>query len=127
MQLYIEGEPIRRGGAPALDHSQIGHGIKRRIHLDHLKILRVPTKPLMRADSLGIPMLNKTWIGPAGRPNNNFGAFRLDQTFPRHAENRNHESCGKQTAVASKRWKIGCGGGPATAGRGLQGFFNPVF
>lgn len=53
-------------------------------------------------------MLNKTWIRPAGGPNNNFAAFRRDRTFPRRAENRNHESCGKQTAFDSKRWKIAC-------------------
>src|SRR5436309_3625672 len=84
MQFHVEREPIRRGGAPALNHSQIRHGIKRRVHLDHLKLLRVPTKPLIRAHSFGIPMLNKTRIRPAGRSDENFAAFFLPEGSFRH-------------------------------------------
>src|SRR6266508_2448158 len=74
MQFYIEREPIGRCGTPALNHSQIRHRVKGRIQLDHLELLRVPTKPLMGAHPFGIPTLNKAWIGPAGRSDENFAS-----------------------------------------------------
>src|SRR5713101_1090512 len=84
MQFHVERESIRRGGTPPLNHSQIRHGIKRRVHLDHLKLLCVSTKPLIRAHSFGIPMLNKTRIRPAGRSDENFAAFSFPGRSLRH-------------------------------------------
>src|SRR6266508_1405425 len=85
MQFYIEREPIGRCGTPALNHSQIRHRVKRRIHLDHLELLRVPTEPLMGAHPFGIPMLNKARIGPAGRSDKNFASARMMRRAVRFA------------------------------------------
>src|SRR5260370_37499205 len=86
MQFHIKDEAVGRGGTPALNHSQIRNGIKRRIYFDHFEVLRVPTKSLIRAQCLGIPMPNKTRIGPTGRPNENFSIFRLNRVSRSHSE-----------------------------------------
>src|SRR6266516_4139766 len=86
MQFHIEAKPIRRSGTPTLNHSQIRHRIKRRIHLHHLKVLRVPTEPLIRAHPLRIPTLNETRIGPARSSDKNFAAFRSHRAFLRHSK-----------------------------------------
>src|SRR5437016_1357990 len=86
MELHIKDEAVRRCGTPALNHSQIRNRIKRRIYFDHFEMLRVPTKSLIRAQCLRIPMPNKTRIGPTGRPNENFSIFRLNRVSRSHAE-----------------------------------------
>ena len=74
MQLYIEREIIRRRCAPALDHSRFWHRIKSRVYLDQLEMLRVPAEALARRHLLRIPLLDKTRVRPARRPNKNFSA-----------------------------------------------------
>src|SRR5438874_4155735 len=80
MQFHVKDEPVGRSSTPTLNHSQIRNGVKRRIYLDHLKILRVPTKSLMRAQLFRIPMLNKTRVGPACGPDENLSILRRDRS-----------------------------------------------
>ena len=76
VQLYIEREIIRRRRAPALHHSRFRHGIKRRVYLDQLEMLRVPAEPLARRHLLRIPPLDKTRVRPARRTDKNFSVHR---------------------------------------------------
>src|SRR5204863_5987902 len=114
MQLHIKDEAVRRGGTPALNHSQIRNRIKRRIYLDHFEMLCVPTKSLMRRQLFRVPVPDKTRIGPTG------GA---DKNFPRRATAANL----LRTRERGDARKIGCGGDPAMAGRELHNFLSPVF
>src|SRR6266567_8987372 len=74
MQLHIKLEAIRRRCGPALSHSRFRHRIKRRVYLDQLKMLRVPTEPLPGWHFLRIPAFHKTGIRPARRADKNFPA-----------------------------------------------------
>src|SRR6266487_1193954 len=91
VQFHIEGKSIRRGDTPTLNHSQIRHRIKRRIHLHRVKVLCVPTEPLMRAHPFRIPALNETRIGPARSSDKNFAAFFFAGGSFRHASTKSHK------------------------------------
>src|SRR5437868_13010340 len=86
MKLHIKDEAVRGGGTPALNHSQIRNRIKRRIYFDHLEMLRIPAKSLIRAHPFWIPTLDKTGIRPTGRADKNFPIFRLNRISRTHAE-----------------------------------------
>src|SRR5438105_13612571 len=77
MKLHIKDEAVRRGGTPALNHSQIRNRIKRRIYFDHFEMLRVPTKSLIRAQLFRVPVPDKTQIGPAGGADKNFATIGI--------------------------------------------------
>src|SRR5438034_740985 len=114
VQFHIESKPIRRGGTPTLNHSQIRHRIKRRIHLHHLKVLCVPTEPLMREYPFRIPTLNETRIGPARSSDKNFAAFRLHRAFLRHSK---QEPRVVEKAINSR---LDAGTGELVAGAGFE-------
>ena len=81
MQFHIENEIARRCRAPALNRSQVRHGIERRIDFDHFEVLRVPSEALVSRHFLWIPALDETGIGPACRADKNFRRWSV----PAHA------------------------------------------
>src|ERR1700736_3483803 len=87
MQLYVKREFVRRRCAPALNHSRLGHRIKSRVHLDHLEVLRIPTKPLACQHFFRVPTLNEPGIRPAGGPDQDFAAALLYQPPFSHSSN----------------------------------------
>src|SRR5689334_8142856 len=92
MQFNIEGELVRRAPAPAVHQTRLRHGIKSRVHLDHLKLMRVPTEPVCRPHFLRIPVLDKSRVRPTGRAHENFsGVCRraLRHTRTKFAERAN--------------------------------------
>ena len=60
-----------RHAGPAFHQTRLGHGIKSRVHLDHLKLLRVPAEPIGRPHFFRIPMLDKSRVRPTGRADEN--------------------------------------------------------
>jgi hypothetical protein len=90
MQLYVKREIIRRRRAPALDHSWFGHRIKRRVHLDHFEMLRIPLKPVAGRHLFRIPALDKTGIRPARCADKNFYTFFFVRGFFHHASTKAH-------------------------------------
>jgi len=74
VQLYIERELIRSCCAPPFHHSRFRHGIKRRIYLDQIEVLCVPTEAFASRHLLRIPTLDKPGIRPARRADQNFSA-----------------------------------------------------
>src|SRR5207302_10857291 len=79
MKLHIKDEAVRRGGTPALNHSQIRNRIKRRIYFDHFEMLRVPTKSLMCEQLFRVPEPDKTRIGPTGGADKNFATIGIER------------------------------------------------
>src|SRR5213595_718994 len=84
MQLDVESETVRRGGAPTFHHSRVGHRIKGRIDLDHREMLRIPGEPFVSRHFLRIPTLDKSGIGPARSADQNVTAIFLRRTRRRH-------------------------------------------
>ena len=103
VQLYIEREIVRRRRAPAFDHSQFRHGIKRRVHLDQLEMLRVPTEPLARRHLLRIPTFDKTGIRPARCAHKNFSAHTSTKSQAKMKANAISDSA----AVVQEDWLRG--------------------
>ena len=64
VQFDVERKTIRRCRTPALHHARLWHGIKRRVHLDQIKMLRIPTQSIARREFFWIPVLDKTGIRP---------------------------------------------------------------
>ena len=79
MQLHIEREIIGRRGAPSLNHARVRDGIKRRVYLDQIEMLRIPRQPLARRHFFRIPILHKTGIRPAGGANKNLPVHMFNE------------------------------------------------
>src|SRR4029077_8680964 len=84
MQLNIEGEIIRRSGAPTLHRSRVGNRIKGRIDLDHREMLRIAGEPFVCSHFLWIPTLDESGISPARSADQNVTAIFLRRTRCRH-------------------------------------------
>src|SRR4029453_11375864 len=92
MQFYVERETIRRDRAPALHHSPLRHGIKRRIDLDQVDMLRIPARPLPRRQFFRIPTLDKTGIRPTRGAHKNFSAHTSTKSRRAMKANAGHPS-----------------------------------
>src|SRR5919204_3319930 len=102
MQLYVEREPSRGRGAPAFHHSRLGHGIKCRVHLDHIEMLRIPRQPLAGWHLFWIPTLDKAGIRPTGCADENFSSVCLARRSLRHASTKSHAAANANNTYKDK-------------------------
>ena len=88
MQFYVERETIRRRSAPALHHSRLRRGIKCRVYLDQIEMLRIPCQSVARRQFLRIPTLHETGVRPTRRPDKNFPAHLFNEVAMRRKTNK---------------------------------------
>src|SRR6266480_7971414 len=87
VQFYVEREVIRRHSAPALHHSRLRHGIKCRVYLDQIEMLRIPWQSVARQQFLRIPTLHKTRVRPTRRADKNLPAHLINEVAMRRKTN----------------------------------------
>src|SRR5581483_3292586 len=91
---------VGRGATPALHHPLLRYGIKRRVDLYQVEVLRIPLKSLARGHLFWIPAFYETRIRPARCADQNSSSFDFIGRFSfRHASTKSHEAV---TQIASK-------------------------
>ncbi len=88
MQLHVEHEPVRRHARPAADRVALRDRVEARVHLHHAEALGVEREPVLRGQSLRVPLLHEAGIGPARCADENLSGHRptvAGRAWPRAA------------------------------------------